>query len=135
MSRKTRRVPVSLDSRGVEPLSNEEIRIILRGADDLIMSGGRSLLARVLKGSKQKAVIEKELDHSPVYGAMRELSIDEITRRIDWRIEEGYLAIEYDYRLPLLKYTDAGWAIERDVLCDRVAGSARPGNRAGHRCS
>lgn len=55
---------------------------------------------------------------------MRELSIDKITRRIDWMIEAGYLAIEYDYRLPLLKYTDAGWAIERQVyareLLDRV---------------
>lgn len=122
MSRKTRRVPASLDSRGVEPLSDEEIRTVLRGADDLIMSGGRSLLARVLKGLKQKAVIEKELDRSPVYGAMRELSIDEITRRIDWMIEEGYLAIEYDYRLPLLKYTDAGWAIERDVYATELLG-------------
>jgi superfamily II DNA helicase RecQ len=115
VARKVRRVPVSLDSRGVSPLSDEEIRTILRGADDLIMSGGRSLLARVLKGSKQKAVLEKELDRSPVYGAMRELSIDEITRRIDWMIEERYLAIEYDYRLPLLKYTALGWAIERDI--------------------
>lgn len=115
MARKARRVPVSLDSSGVSPLSNEEIRTILRAADDLIMSGGRSLLARVLKGSKQKAVLEKELDRSPVYGAMRDLSIDEITRRIDWMIEERYLAIEYDYRLPLLKYTALGWAIERDI--------------------
>jgi superfamily II DNA helicase RecQ len=115
-------VPVSLDSSGVSPLSDEEIRTILRGADDLIMSGGRSLLARVLKGSKQQAVLEKELDRSPVYGALRELSIDEITRRIDWMIEEGYLAIEYDYRLPLLKYTALGWAIERDVYAAELLG-------------
>jgi hypothetical protein len=115
MAREVRRVPVSLDSHGVRPLSDEEIRIILRGADDLIMSGGRSLLARVLKGSRQKVIFEKELDRSPVYGAMPGLSIDEITRRIDWMIEEGYLAIEYDYRLPLLKYTSMGWAIERDI--------------------
>jgi superfamily II DNA helicase RecQ len=122
MARKVRRVPVSLDSSGVPPLSDEEIRTILRGADDLIMSGGRSLLARVLKGSKQKAVLEKELDRSPVYGAMRELSIDEITRRIDWMIEERYLAIEYDYRLPLLKYTALGWAIERDIYAAELLG-------------
>ncbi len=119
---KVRRVHVNLDSSGVSSLSDEEIRTILRGADDLIMSGGRSLLARVLKGSKQKAVIEKELDRSPVYGAMRELSIDEITRRIDWMIEERYLAIEYDYRLPLLKYTALGWAIERDIYAAELLG-------------
>jgi superfamily II DNA helicase RecQ len=122
MARKVRRVPVSLDSSAVSPLSDEEIRTILRGADDLIMSGGRSLLARVLKGSKQKGVLEKELDRSPVYGVMRELSIDEITRRVDWMIEEGYLAIEYDYRLPLLKYTDLGWAIERDIYAAELLG-------------
>jgi superfamily II DNA helicase RecQ len=101
-------------------LSEEEIRIILRGADDLIMSGGRSLLARVLKGSRQKIVREKELDRSPVYGAMRDLPIDKITRRIDWMIENRYLAIEYDYRLPLLKYTAQGWAIERDYYAQEL---------------
>ncbi len=47
MGRKVGRVPVNLDVRGVQPLSDVEIRAILRGADDLIMSGGRSLLARV----------------------------------------------------------------------------------------
>lgn len=120
MGRKARRVPAHIDPGDVQDLSEQEIRTILRGADDLIMSGGRSLLARVLKGSKQKAVLEKELDRSPVYGAMRELSIDEITQRIDWMIREGYLAIAYDYRLPLLRYTDRGWAIERDIYADEL---------------
>ena len=41
MGRKVQRVSVSLDSSGVSPLSDEEIRTILRGADDLIMSGIR----------------------------------------------------------------------------------------------
>ncbi|HKK22972.1 MAG TPA: RQC-minor-1 family DNA-binding protein [Pseudohaliea sp.] len=120
MGRKVRRVPVSLDAKGVQPLSHEELKTILRGADDLILQGGRSLLARVLKGSKQKAVLEKGLDRSPVYGAMRELSLDEITRRIDWTIKEGYLAIEYDYRLPLLRYTRIGWAIEREIYATEL---------------
>jgi len=71
----------------VTSLSDEET--ILRGPDDLIMSGGRSLLARILKGSKQKAVLENNLDRSRVYGAMRELSMNEITSRIDWMIEEA----------------------------------------------
>ncbi len=124
MGRKVRRVPVNLDSRGIRPLSDEEIRVILRGADELIMNGGRTLLAKVLKGSKQKVIFEKELDLSPVYGAMRELPIDEIAKSIDWMIENHYLAIEYDYRLPLLIYTDKGWAIEREIyaaeLLDRL---------------
>jgi superfamily II DNA helicase RecQ len=135
MGRKVRRVPVNLDVRGVPPLSEEEIRTILRGADDLIMSGGRSLLARVLKGSKQKAIFEKELNRSPVYGAMRELSIEAITRRIDWTIKAGYLAIEYDYRLPLLKYTATGWAIEKEIyaaeLLERLDGEIEQESETG----
>ena len=43
MSRKVRRVPYQLDTRDVKDLPLEEITAILRGADDLIMSGGRSL--------------------------------------------------------------------------------------------
>ncbi len=68
MSRKVRRVPVILDPKDIQQLSDEEIRIILRGAEDLIFSGGRGLLAKVLKGSRQKAVLEHELDRSPAYG-------------------------------------------------------------------
>ena len=83
MSRKVRRVPVTLDSRDVKELPEDEIRTILRGADDIMGSGGRGLLARILKGSRQKAVLEHELDRSPVYGALSELSLEQITARID----------------------------------------------------
>ncbi len=34
--------------------------------------------------------------------------------------EYGYLAIEYDCRLPLLKYTNVGWAIERDIYAGEL---------------
>jgi hypothetical protein len=76
------------------------------------------LLAKVLKGSRQKAVLEHELDRSPAYGALSELSLDEITARIDWLIINGYFRIEYDYRLPLLVYGERGWAIERETYAD-----------------
>lgn len=120
MSRKVRRVPVTLDSRDVRELSGHEIRLILRGADDLIGSGGRGLLAKILKGSKQKALFEHQLDQSPVYGALSELSLEQITARIDWLIINGYLRIEYDYRLPLLVYTKRGWEIERETYADEL---------------
>ena len=120
MGRKVRQVPVTLDARGVQRLTDAEIRVMLRGADDLIMRGGRGLLAKVLKGSKQKVIFEKELDQSPVYGALSELSITEITARIDWLIIDGYLAIAYDYRLPLLVYTSLGWTIERETYADEL---------------
>ncbi len=120
MSRKVRRVPVTLDPKDIKQLSDEEIRIILRGADELIFSGGRGLLAKVLKGSRQKAVLEHELDRSPAYGALSELSLEQITARIDWLIINGYFRIEYDYRLPLLVYGERGWAIERETYADEL---------------
>jgi len=58
MGRKVHRVPVHPDSKGIEPLSEPEIALILRGADELIGSGGRTLLAKVLKGSKEKRLLE-----------------------------------------------------------------------------
>ena len=115
MSKRTRRVPVSLDAKGVRRLPADEIALILRGADDLIMRGGRNLLAKVLKGSREKKLLELELDQSPVYGKLQDLAVDEILARIDWLILNGYLAIEYDGRLPLLVYTPRGWAIEQET--------------------
>ncbi len=96
MSRKTKHVPVSLHPLSVDALPKEEIRTILRGADDLILSGGRALLARILKGSREKKILELELDHSPAYGAFHELTIGDITARIDWLIVNDHLGIEYN---------------------------------------
>jgi superfamily II DNA helicase RecQ len=115
MGRKARRVPVSPDARDVKQLSADEIALILRGADDLIMRGGRTLLAKVLMGSREKKIIELDLDQSPAYGKLDNLTMDEVLARIDWLILNGYLAIEYDGRLPLLVYTPRGWEIERDT--------------------
>ncbi len=96
MSRKVRRVPFTLNSRDVKELPEDEIRLILRGADDLIGSGGRGMLAKILKGSRQKALLEHEFDRSPVYGALSELTLEQITARVDWLILNDYLRIEYD---------------------------------------
>lgn len=120
MSRRVRRVRYTLDTKGIESLHSEEIAAVLRGADDLIMSGGRSLLAKVLKGSRAKKVLEQGLDKSPVYGYYAHLTIEEILARIDWTIVNGYLAIEYDYRLPLLRYTERGWEIERETYANEL---------------
>jgi hypothetical protein len=120
MTRKVRRVRYQLDTLGIRSLPEAEIRVILRGADDFIMRGGRSLLVKILKGSRSKDVLSQSLDRSPVYGYLRHLSADEILARVDWVILNGYLAIEYDYRLPLLVYTDKGWAIERETYADEL---------------
>ena len=79
------------------------------------MSGGRNLLSKLLKGSKEKKIIELGLDKNPFYGFYSDISLEDILAKIDWIIENNYLAIEYDYRLPLLVFTEEGWTIEKDT--------------------
>jgi predicted ArsR family transcriptional regulator len=57
MSKRYPKYEFSLNSRGIKDLSTEEIRAILRAADELIAAGGRSLLSKILKGSKDKKVL------------------------------------------------------------------------------
>ncbi len=68
MSRRSRRVTVNLDAKGLKGLSVDDLKAVLRGADDLIAQGGRTLLMRILRGSANKDVLERGLDQSPVYG-------------------------------------------------------------------
>ncbi len=116
MSRKVQRVRYRLDAKGITALPFDEIAAILRGADNLIMSGGRSMLVKILKGSRDKKLLNLHLDESPVYGYYNHLTMDEISARVDWVILNGYMYIDYDYRLPLLCYTAKGWEIERETV-------------------
>ena len=107
--------------------------MILRGADDLIMRGGRHLLTLVLKGSRAKDVLAQSLDQSPAHGFYKNLPAEEVQARIDWVIRQHYLAIEYSWRLPLLVYTPEGWAIEKetfsDELLDKIEGAIDSGQQ------
>ena len=98
MGRRIRRVPVNLNIDDLQPVPFDEIKVILRGADPIIMSGGRTLLAKILKGSRESKALELNLDRCPVYGFFKDFSIKAITTKIDWLILNGYLSIEYDYR-------------------------------------
>ncbi len=120
MGRRVRRVPVNLNIDDLRPVPFNEIKAILRGANPLIMSGGRTLLAKILKGSRESKVLELNLDKCPVYGHFKDHTIKEITIKIDWLILNGYLSIEYDYRLPLLVYTRKGWEIEMETYSDEL---------------
>jgi hypothetical protein len=66
MGRKIRRV-VNLNSKGIQNIPLPEIKVILRAADPLIMQGGRTLLAKMLKGSKDKDIVERNLNECPGY--------------------------------------------------------------------
>ncbi len=112
---KRQRVQYELDSGDVKRLSEEEIIAILRAADELISIGGRSMLAKVLKGSKDKKVLEYMLDECPAYGFYHQLTLVQITSRIDFMIRKGYLKIEYNGSLPMLVFSEKGWEIEKQT--------------------
>ena len=120
MSRRINRIPVVLDTGNVKELSPEDIKMILRAADTCIMKAGRNMLAKILKGSKDKKVLELKLDECPAYGYYQDMKLDDITKCIDWMIKEDYLRIEYDYRLPLLVFSEKGWQIEKETFAQEL---------------
>ena len=120
MSRKVRRVQYNLDSGDVKNLAPEEIVAILRAADELIGKGGRALLVKILKGSKDKKIRELELDQCPVYGYYHSLTMEEIAHRVDWMIRQNYLEIQYDYRLPVIIFSQRGWEIEKRTYAQEL---------------
>ena len=83
MGRRVRRVPVNLNIDDLRPVPFEEIKVILRCADPIIMSGGRTLLSKILKGSRESKILDLKLDQCPVYGYFKDLSIKEITIKIE----------------------------------------------------
>ena len=120
MSRRVNRIPVVLDTGNVKELSQEDIKMILRAADMCIMKAGRNMLAKILKGSKDKKVLELKLNECPAYGYYQDMKLDDISKCIDWMIKEDYLRIEYDYRLPLLVFSEKGWQIEKETFAQEL---------------
>ena len=117
MTKQINRVQFTLNPSR-EPLTMNEIKIIIRAAEDIVYRGGRSLLAKILKGSKEKKIVELVLDKNPSYGAFKDDSIEIITSKIDWMIKNHYLGIEYDYRLPFIVYEGRGFEIAKDLMSD-----------------
>lgn len=109
---KRQRIRYELNTGEITKLQPEEIRVILRAADEMIVTAGRSMLVKVLKGSEDKKVLEYKLDECPSYGYYHDLTMEEIGKRVDYMIVKRYLRIEYSGRLPMLVFTDKGWEIE-----------------------
>jgi len=122
MSRKVNRVPYRLDSGNISDLSPEDIKKIIRAADSVVARGGRDLLAKILKGSREKKLFKLGLDKEPLYGCFRDLTIKQIKEKIDWVILHRYLVIEYDYRLPLIYYTQKGWKLAKEIVIEEIIG-------------
>lgn len=120
MSSRKQRVKYHLDSGGITHLDFHEIKAILRAADELIATGGRTILAKILKGSRDKKVLEYGLDQCPAYGFYRQLTLEEITCRIDYLILNDYLEIVYSSRLPVIVFTAKGWEIEKETYAEEL---------------
>lgn len=96
-------------------LSVRDKKAILRAADEIIATGGRTLLAKVLKGSRDKKVLQYGLEVCPAYGYFRSNTINEILEKIDWMIDNDFLDVEYDGKLPFIVFTERGWKIQKDA--------------------
>ncbi|MFG6115531.1 RQC-minor-1 family DNA-binding protein [Halobacillus sp. MO56] len=99
-------------------LPEEEKRVILRAADEIIAEGGRTLLAKILKGSREKKILQLELDTCPVYGYFKSEKLEEVLTKIDWMIDYDFLDIQYSGKLPMIIFTERGWQIEADQRAD-----------------
>ena len=120
MSKKSRVQCHLSDLKGLATPSEKDISIILRAADEIIFKAGRTMLAKILKGSKDKKIVELQLDQAPSYGYFNHLSIEEITKIVDWMIVKDYLDIDYDGRLPLIIFSTRGWERYKPIYVEEL---------------
>lgn len=120
MSRKPRVQYELSNLSGQKAPSEEEINYILRAADEIIATAGRSMLAKILKGSRDKKLLEHGLDSCPSYGYYSQLTIEEITKIVDWMIVHNYLDIDYCGRLPMIVFSDKGWETYKPFYVDEL---------------
>lgn len=74
---------------------------------------GRSKIAKMLKGSKDKGLIAMGLDNWPTYGVMGEYTLKSIEQLISGLLQEGYLqSVGAEY--PVLKLAKKGAEFLRD---------------------
>lgn len=120
MRRLRNRIKYTLNAENVKTLSEDEMRAILRAAEELIHTGGRSTLAKILKGSQEEKLLDYGFDQCPSYGYYEDLSVEEITQRIDYMIVNKYLKVEYIGQASVLAFTNKGWKIERQTYMDEI---------------
>ena len=118
VSRKKRRPYKLTEQRDLIEPTQEEIDNILFAADYCVLSAGRTTVAKVLKGSKEKAILEHELNKNPSYGVFKEKKTEDLIKMIDWMIYHDYLDIEYDGRLPMIKFGYFGWEYFKRIYAD-----------------
>ena len=78
------------------------------------------MLVKILKGSKDKKVLEHHLDECPAYGFYSSITMEEIAHKVDWMIKADYLRIDYYGRLPMLVFSEKGWEIEEATFAEEI---------------
>jgi len=58
------------------------------------MKYGSKMIADILKGSKQKKILQLQLDKQSTYGIMSEYSVEKISEIINFLISDGYIDVE-----------------------------------------
>jgi len=108
------------DTSNIDKPSDEEIAKILRAADMIIDVAGRNALVKILKGSKDKKILEHKFDECPSYGYYNHLKMADIEVIVDWMIENGYLDISYNGKLPMIIFSDYGWELYKPIFAKEV---------------
>ncbi|MFW6309016.1 MAG: DNA helicase RecQ [bacterium] len=82
---------------------------------------GRTMTARVLAGSKNKKVLENNLNKLSTYGIMSEFTIKQIKNKINMLAADGYLDIEGG-KYPVLKLNQQSYNVlkEKESVKQRV---------------
>lgn len=108
--------PAHASPEEIRQLRFRDVAAILRAVDAWHGEGGRTQLARLLKGSRNRRVLVRGVENCPVYGYFRDRTIRDIIARIDWVIDRGFLTTEHRGRTPVLVYTMRGWEIEKETM-------------------
>lgn len=104
-----------LDSRERVDVTTDAQRV-LANVVRMNQSFGKTLVAKVLKGSRDASVQKyAHLTTLPTFGLMKERTIKDISRFIDYLTAEGYLRIEGG-EFPVLKLTDTGVQVLKGQL-------------------
>jgi len=106
-----------------ESPTQKEIDVILMATDAIVGQAGRSGVTLILNGSRSKKALEWEWDELPDYGALRHLTADQITRKVDWCIHHGWLRLEHNRNgIPLLYHSEKGWERVKRLWVERLLG-------------
>ena len=101
-------------------LKDEDIKVILRAADEIIFQADKTLLIQILEGSKETEVLELKLDECPSYSYYDKMTIDEITAYVDWMIFHNFLEVTYEGHIPLIVFTEKGWETYKPICADEL---------------